>query len=77
MIKIYINDSLYPDKLRSIKNPPKILYFEGNISLLQSPTISIVGSRSCSENGIKFASQFALELSSIGITIASGLAKRH
>ena len=48
---------------------------QGNLELLNNPIISIVGSRSCSENGKSLARKFAYELSQCGITIASGLAK--
>ena len=74
MIKININNNLYPDKLRSMENPPKFLYLEGNTQLLNSKSIAIVGSRNCSENGKKIAQKFSTELSSSGITIISGLA---
>lgn len=75
--KIDINNTLYPEKLRTIPNPPKTLYLEGNLELLQNPSIAIVGSRSCSKNGCELAKKFATELSEIGITIVSGLAKRN
>ena len=48
---------------------------QGNLELLNNPIISIVGSRSCSENGKSLTRKFAYELSQCGITIASGLAK--
>lgn len=73
--KLLITDNDFPENLRVIKNPPKQLFFEGDISLLSTPIISIVGSRSCSENGIRLANKFATELSLQNITIASGLAK--
>ena len=74
MIKIDIKDDLYPEKLKKIDIPPKNLYLEGNIDLLNSPSIAIVGSRNCSENGIRITAKFATELASSGITILSGLA---
>ena len=61
--------------MQNITNPPKRLYMQGNLELLNNPIISIVGSRSCSENGKSLARKFAYELSQCGITIASGLAK--
>ena len=61
--------------MQNITNPPKKLYMQGNLELLNNPIISIVGSRSCSENGKSLARKFAYELSQCGITIASGLAK--
>ncbi len=71
---ITIKDERYPEQLKNIKNPPKQLYTEGNIELLKTNIISIIGSRSCSENGIKLAQQFSKGLVYQGITIASGMA---
>lgn len=76
IIKININDRLFPEKLKIIPNPPKTLYLEGNLDLLNNNTISIVGSRKCTENGINLTKKFSFELSKNGITIASGLASR-
>ena len=72
---IKIEDKIYPEMLRQIKNPPKQLYREGKAELLNSHIISMVGSRACSENGRKLAQKFAKELVYQGITIASGMAK--
>ena len=71
---ITIEDDRYPEQLKNIKNPPKQLYTNGNIELLKSNIISIIGSRACSENGIKLAQQFTKELVYQDITIASGMA---
>ena len=75
IIKITIANEKYPNKLRKIKNPPKQLYLKGNVELLNENIISIIGSRSCTENGKKLAKKFASELSAQGIVIASGMAK--
>ena len=72
--KITQKDDIYPDSLRKIKNPPKQLYLEGDINLLNANIISIIGSRSCTENGIKLATKFAKGLSKQDIVIASGMA---
>ncbi len=71
---IKFEDDKYPKLLRNIKNPPTQLYAQGNIELLNSNIISIIGSRSCSENGIKLANKFTKELVYQDITIASGMA---
>lgn len=73
--KICIQDSRYPKSLKRIKNPPITLYIEGNFELLKSTSIAIIGSRNASESGKLLAKKFATELSKIGITIISGLAK--
>lgn len=72
--KITKEDEAFPNSLRMIKNPPKQLFLEGNIDLLNKNVISIIGSRSCTERGEKIASKFAMELSKQGLVIASGMA---
>ena len=73
--KISINDSIYPESLKTIKNPPKLLYVIGKTDLLNYKSIAIIGSRKASDEGKKIAQKFATELSCIGLTIISGLAK--
>lgn len=68
------NSDLYPKLLRNIENPPQELYAEGNLELLNSTSISIIGSRVCSVSGLNSAKQFARDLASQGITIISGMA---
>lgn len=67
-------DNNYPKQLLRIKEPPQNLYVLGNESLLYNRSLAIVGSRNCSEYGIKYAKQFAKEIAQEGITIISGLA---
>lgn len=74
-MKINIEDSIYPKQLRKIKKPPNQLYLKGNIELLNTIGIAIVGSRECTKYGEKMANKFAKELSQQGLTIISGLAK--
>lgn len=71
---ITIEDEKYPQQLKNIKNSPQKLYAKGNMELLNSNIISIIGSRACSENGIKLTQQFTKELVYQNITIASGMA---
>ena len=77
METITINDNDYPKQLKKIKNPPEILYLEGNKELLYTNIISIVGTRKCSEYGINTTKKFVKELVKQNITIASGLAIRY
>ena len=73
--EISIENELYPEKLRKIYNPPKHLYCLGDISLLNNPSIAIIGCRNASKYGFKICKIFADKLSKSGITIISGLAK--
>ena len=59
---ISIDDKTYPNRLRKIENPPKILYAIGNERLLNNECLSIVGSRNCTERGAQIARNFARQL---------------
>ena len=72
--KITIDDKEYPKKLKRIYDPPKELYYVGDISLLNNISIAIIGCRKASKYGLKFAKIFSEGLSKKGITIISGLA---
>lgn len=71
---ITIQDHEYPSLLKQIDNPPPLLYVHGDISLLNDPTIAIVGSRNPTQGGENNAYEFAKFLSQTGFCIASGLA---
>ncbi|MDR0357484.1 MAG: DNA-protecting protein DprA, partial [Clostridiales Family XIII bacterium] len=44
-------DEAYPALLRYIANPPKKLYYEGDISLASKPAVAVVGARRATEYG--------------------------
>ena len=74
MKEIIKNSPYYPSKLLNIKNSPSRIFAEGNLDLLNSDSIAIIGSRYASENGMKTAELFSKSLSQVGLTIVSGLA---
>ena len=75
MVKtIQIGDKEYPKSLTNISNPPKRLYAIGNIGLLNSTGIAIVGSRKASDYGIENCRYFAEGLARCNITIKIGRA---
>ncbi len=72
---ITLVDDEYPKLLKTIYDPPPVLFCKGQ-SLKETPfMISIVGSRRTSEYGRQMAERLAYELSHAGITIVSGLAR--
>lgn len=72
---VSVKDELYPEKLRDIYNCPKVLFYRGDLNLLEnSLNIGIVGSRRPTNYGIKCAKKFSKELSDSGVNIISGLA---
>ena len=71
---VTIYDDAYPKKLKDIENPPFCLYCKGNIDLLKSDSIAVVGSRKISDYGRVVTTQFTKELVGAGLTIVSGMA---
>ena len=75
MIKcINLEDNIFPENLKCIKNPPTKLFYEGDINLLNSLCFSVVGSRDLTNYGRRIEKKFVKELSLRGITIVSGMA---
>lgn len=73
--EIDFENKYYPDKLREIDKPPQKLYVLGDEKILNNESLSIIGSRNCSEYGENFTRKIAQELSSQGICIVSGMAR--
>lgn len=69
------SDPAYPDLLREIPDPPLFLYYKGDASLLKNPSIGVVGSRRCSQEGIETTKILSKTLSASGVTTVSGLAR--
>jgi DNA processing protein len=67
-------DFQYPKKLRSAKYPLELFYYKGDIGLLERRCISIVGSRQCTEDGIKRTKKLVVELVKRNFVIVSGIA---
>lgn len=75
MINIMYDNKKYPQILRNIKNPPKSLWIEGNVDLLNEICFTIVGSRNCSDYGEKWCKKFTKDLIEYNIVIVSGMAR--
>ncbi|MGV3635025.1 MAG: DNA-processing protein DprA [Pseudorhodoplanes sp.] len=65
----------YPARLRMIDDAPPIVSVRGQIDVLKSPLVAIVGSRNASAAGAKFAGQIARELGDAEFVVVSGLAR--
>ncbi|EKE00824.1 MAG: SMF protein [uncultured bacterium] len=71
---ISISDPSYPQLLKEIPNPPLLLFVTGDLQLLKSPQIAVVGSRNPTPVGLEIAFDFAKELAQAGLAITSGFA---
>lgn len=67
-------DATYPTLLKTIYDPPLVLYIKGDPSLLNNTQIAVVGSRNPSKMGADTAYNFAEHLAQLGIVITSGMA---
>lgn len=67
-------DRRYPFRLRQISLPPLILYCVGDVQLLDSKQIAVVGSRKATLAGKQIAESLAGQLSDSGLTVTSGMA---
>ena len=65
----------YPASLRSIKTPPVLLYYRGTLPDFDKLfLVSVVGTRSLSDYGRKYAFKISYDLASAGATVVSGMA---
>ena len=71
---IDIKSAEYPARLRNIPNPPKQLYFAGDLSLCSSKTVGVIGSRKYTLYGKNVTLMIGKRLAENGITVVSGLA---
>lgn len=63
----------FPDSLRCIDDPPYILFCKGDVSLLNTRCLAVIGTRKASAYGRRVAKDFTAVLSEY-FTIVSGLA---
>ncbi|MGA2418393.1 MAG: DNA-processing protein DprA [Candidatus Staskawiczbacteria bacterium] len=71
---VKIDDLDYPEKLKKIKDAPKVLYYRGTLPTSDEKCFAIVGTRRCSPYGQQVALKISGELCDAGLTIVSGLA---
>ena len=69
------NDASYPARLRTIADPPPLLYFKGELNGVDDKAVAIVGSRSASDYGRRVARDLARGLTAAGFTVVSGMAR--
>jgi len=69
------DDERYPPLLRSIPDPPTVLYMHGSLEPRDLNSLAIVGSRRCSMYGREQAERFAALLAGAGVTVISGGAR--
>jgi len=64
----------YPPLLKTIHNPPPVLFVKGDLNVLIKRQVALVGSRNPSRSGRQAAVYFAAGLVEAGVVVTSGLA---
>lgn len=67
--------SQYPPLLKETACPPLVLYVKGEVEILKSFCLAIVGTRLPTLYGIDMAKKFSYVLASLGLVVVSGLAR--
>ena len=68
------DDPQYPACLRTIHDPPVLLYCRGNLACLKEKSIAIIGSRAATTYGKRISGMLARDLARNNIVVVSGLA---
>lgn len=69
------HSSRFPRRLRTIPDPPAILYAKGNLDCLAAePSVAVVGTREPTPFGAKMAERFGTVFAEAGLVVVSGLA---
>lgn len=72
---VFFEDDNYPQALKQLYDPPPILWYRGNVTLLNAPQLAMVGTRKPSDYAKKISFDVAQYLVQAGFVITSGLAE--
>jgi len=70
-----LDDQDYPERLRLIPDPPRVLYRLGTMLPQDGAGIAVVGARAATAYGRTVAERLGRELAVAGVTVISGLAR--
>lgn len=68
------DDDLYPNALRNMKNHPPVITARGNMETLKKKSVSIVGTRHATANGMNFVADIAHRFAENNFAVVSGMA---
>ncbi len=70
-----IDDADYPEQLLQLAIPPCLLFYQGDLfACLQTPSLTVIGTRYSTATGEALASEFAHHLATAGFTLFCGVA---
>lgn len=66
----------YPGRLKCISDPPAMFYYKGRIEMLDDHAcFAMVGTRSCSEKGLRYSYRLGYKAAARGAVVVNGIAK--
>ncbi|MCP3676755.1 MAG: DNA-protecting protein DprA [Deltaproteobacteria bacterium] len=68
-------DSEYPDLLKATHDPPPFFYAKGDLNLLSSQAVAVVGTRHPTHYGRRMSETLGRDLALAGVTVVSGMAR--
>ena len=72
---IQIGDAGYPARLLEAPHPPRVLWADGDLALLDRPCVAVVGTRRATAYAERVARELGRVLALAGATVVSGLAR--
>lgn len=69
------SDPAFPPRLRSIPDPPPVLFARGDVALAHARSVAIIGSRSHSRYGADVAAALGEVAARAGLVVVSGMAR--
>lgn len=72
---VTLGKSEFPQRIAMLKNPPFILYYQGNLELLEKPSLGIVGPRMPSDYGLQIMDAFFATANHYHLITISGFAR--
>lgn len=68
-------DPAYPSRLKTIADPPPLLYITGTLTEQDELAVAIVGARRATAAGRVLTEELSHDLATVGMTVVSGLAR--
>lgn len=75
ILPVDIDDPRYPPLLRTIVDPPPVLWLRGDAAAVSQTSVALVGSRAASPYALEVARRLARALGARHVSVVSGLAR--
>ncbi|HZN13415.1 MAG TPA: DNA-processing protein DprA [Acidimicrobiales bacterium] len=74
MNRVSLGELAYPALLAEDHQAPPVLYWRGDLAVLDRPRVAIIGTRRCTHYGRQVAARLGRDLAEAGVAVVSGLA---